>query len=65
MTNRVRIASIASLVVGGFLTAEGLTWAADKPDVRARATRPDRSGPRRDESTSRRGGDHCEGQSAI
>jgi len=39
MTNRVRIASIASLVVGGFLTAEGLTWAADKADVRARVPR--------------------------
>jgi mono/diheme cytochrome c family protein len=34
MTNRVRIVSIILLLVGTLLTAEGLTWAADKTVMR-------------------------------
>jgi mono/diheme cytochrome c family protein len=36
MTNRVGITSIVSLMVGTILSAEGLTWAADKVVMRQR-----------------------------
>jgi mono/diheme cytochrome c family protein len=36
MTNRVRITSIISLVVGALLITEGPTWAADKAILRPR-----------------------------
>jgi mono/diheme cytochrome c family protein len=36
MTNRTRMTSIAVLMVGVFLTVEGLTWAADKAIMRPR-----------------------------
>jgi mono/diheme cytochrome c family protein len=39
MTSRTRITSIAVLMVGVFLTAEGLTWAADKAVMRPRVPR--------------------------
>jgi mono/diheme cytochrome c family protein len=39
MTNRVRIASSISLVVGALLIAEGMTWAADKGVMRPRVPR--------------------------
>ena len=39
MTSRVRMTSIVLLVVGALLTAEGLTWAADKAVMRPRVPR--------------------------
>ena len=39
MTSRVRKTSIAVLMVGVLLTAEGLTWAADKAVMRPRVPR--------------------------
>ena len=39
MTNRVRMMSIASLMAGVLLTAEGLAWAADKAVMRPRVPR--------------------------
>jgi len=39
MTSRVRITSVVLLVVGVLLTAEGLTWAADKAVMRPRVPR--------------------------
>lgn len=39
MTNRVRITSIISLVVGALLITEALTWAADKAVMRPRVPR--------------------------
>ena len=39
MTSRVRMPSIVVLVVGALLTAEGLTWAADKAVMRPRVPR--------------------------
>ena len=39
MTSRVRMTSIAVLMVGVLLTAEGLTWAADKAVMRPRVPR--------------------------
>lgn len=39
MTNRVRITSIVSLMVGTILAAEGLTWAADPAVLRPRVPR--------------------------
>jgi mono/diheme cytochrome c family protein len=39
MTNRTRMTSIAVLMVGVFLTVEGLTWAADKAIMRPRVPR--------------------------
>ena len=39
MTSRVRMTSIAVLMVGVLLTAEGFTWAADKAVMRPRVPR--------------------------
>ena len=39
MTSRVRMTSIAVLMMGGLLTAEGFTWAADKAAMRPRVPR--------------------------
>ena len=39
MTSRTRMTSIVVLMVGVFLTAEGLTWAADKAVMRPRVPR--------------------------
>jgi len=39
MASRVRMMSIAVLTMGVFLTAEGLTWAADKTVMRPRVPR--------------------------
>ena len=39
MTSRVRMTSIAVLMVGALLTAEGLTWAVDKAVMRPRVPR--------------------------
>lgn len=39
MTSRVRMTSIAMLMAGVLLTAEGLTWAADKAVMRPRVPR--------------------------
>ena len=39
MTNRVRVTSIISLVVGALLITEGLTWAVDKAILRPRVPR--------------------------
>lgn len=39
MASRTRVTSIAVLMVGVFLSAEGLTWAADKAVMRPRVPR--------------------------